>query len=75
MTKKPKLRCLQFSLKSLLLLSMFSGLTIGWFAHKHREHRAEQKFISDILDELPSGMMMSVTTNGQTVYPGGIRMM
>lgn len=72
MVQTTKRRWLQFSLKSLLGLSLLFGVFIAWLAHSSRQYETEQRLIQVIESKLPKDTMMTIDTNGQKHYARGI---
>ena len=64
MSLSGKRRWFQFSLKSLLGISLLCGILVAWVSLSYQQYRVEQDSIDSIVNDLPSRTVVKVSTNG-----------
>ena len=76
MSRSGKRRWFQFSLKSLLGISLLCGILVAWVSLSYQQYRVEQDLIESIVDDLPSRTVVKVSTNGHvaSVSAGAVLM-
>jgi len=69
MSHPRKRRWFRISLKSLLGISILSGVFVAWVSNSYKQYQFEQELIETVASDMPRSSMMNLSVNGQHMSP------